>query len=196
MAEALGSLRHRRAATQIAALGREDRKALTNSGLRIGRESIYYQSLLRPEAMALRAVLWSVHAGSAPVTGLRLGRPSLPYRTGMSEAFFEAVGYRVLGGRPVRVDIVEHVTARAARCARQRTLVPAAELAGLLGCPTEELMPAMASLGFRLEPTDEGMRILVAPRARGPSRRAQRYANENRETHSPFAALRQLHSAR
>ena len=67
--------------------------------------------------MALRAVLWSVHAGLAPVAGVQLGKPSLPHRTGISEAFYEAVGYRVLGARAVRVDIVEHVSARAARCA-------------------------------------------------------------------------------
>jgi ATP-dependent RNA helicase SUPV3L1/SUV3 len=47
-AEALGCLPYRRAATQIAALGREDRKSLVQSGVRLGRESVYYPGLLKP----------------------------------------------------------------------------------------------------------------------------------------------------
>ena len=142
VAEALGSIRHRRAATQIAALGREDRQALARNGLRIGRESIYFPSLLKPTPMALRGLLWSVHAGVAPVTGLALGKPSLPRRRGTSEAFYEAVGYRVLGARAVRVDIVEQVAARARRLVKRGNACAGGELARLLGCRTDELAPA------------------------------------------------------
>ena len=195
-AEALGSLRYRRAATQIAALGREDREAVAGSGLRIGRESIYYPSLLKPGPMALRGLLWSVHAGVAPVTGLALGKPSLPRRRATSEAFYEAVGYRVLGARAVRVDIVEQVAARARRLARRGMLAPEAEFARLLGCRTDELAPAIAGLGYRLEISEAGTRIFAAPRACGPSRRDRHYPNGNRESHSPFAALEALRSAR
>jgi ATP-dependent RNA helicase SUPV3L1/SUV3 len=195
-AEALGSLPYHRAATQIAALGREDRKALARSGLRLGYESIYYPGLLRPKAMALRALLWSVHGGVAPVTGLPLGRPSLPWRTGTPEAFYEAIGYRVLGARAVRVDIVEQVSAQALRLAKQGTPRPPAELARLLGCGVEHLAPSLAALGYRIEASEAEVRLFVAPRPQRFSSRRRQGAKVSRQSHSPFAALEVLRSAR
>ena len=75
-------------------------------------------------------------------------------------------------------------------------LAPEAELARLLGCRTDELAPAIAGLGYRLEVSEAGTRIFAAPRACGPSRRDRHYLNGNWESHSPFAALEALRSAR
>jgi ATP-dependent RNA helicase SUPV3L1/SUV3 len=197
IAEALGSLPQRRAATQIAALPREDRKALAQCGLRLGRESIYYPRLLKHEAMALRALLWSVHGGVEPVAGIPLGRPSLSRHIGTPEAFYEAAGYRVLGERAVRVDIVEQVTAQALRLARKGTLAPAMTLARLLGCADDALASPLFALGYRLEASEAGVRLHPAPRGRRPSPRRREGGDKSaRESQSPFAALEMLRSAR
>ena len=197
-AEALGSLPRRRAATQIAVLAREDRKALAQSGLRLGRESLYYPHLLKPKAMALRALLWSVHGGVQPIPRISLGRPSLSRQTGTPEAFYEAAGYRVLGERAVRVDIVEQVSAQALRLARQGTPPPAMALARLLGCCADDaLAPPLFALGYRLEASEAGVRLHAAPRGRRPSPRRREGGNKSaRESQSPFAALETLRSAR
>lgn len=196
-AEALGSLPRRRAATQIAVLGRTDRKALAQGGLRLGRESIYFPGLLRPKAMALRALLWSVHGGVEPVPNLPFGRPSLSRQTGTPEAYYEAVGYRVLGERAVRVDIVEQVSARALRLARQGTPAPTMTFARLLDCADDEVGSPLFALGYRLEASEAGVRLHPAPRGRRPwPRRREGGKKSSPDWQSPFAALEALRSAR
>jgi ATP-dependent RNA helicase SUPV3L1/SUV3 len=170
---------------------------LAQSGLRLGRESIYYPGLLKPKAMALRGLLWSVHGGLEPTPRISLGRPSLSRRTGTPDAFYEAVGYRVLGERAVRVDIVEQISAQALRLARQRAPSPPMALAHLLGCTDEALAAPLAVLGYRLEASETGMRLHTAPHSRGPSpRRREGGSKSAREAQSPFAALEALRSAR
>ncbi|MGE5442557.1 MAG: helicase-related protein [Bacteroidota bacterium] len=196
-AEALGSLPRRRSATQIAALAREDRRALAQSGLRLGRESLYYPGLLKPEALALRALLWSVHGGVEPIPRISLGRPSLSRQSGTPRAFYEAVGYRVLGERAFRVDIVEQVSAQARRLAGQGTPASSTMLVRLLDCGDDELAPALAALGYRLEASEVGVRFRVLSRRRRPSQRRRGDGDKNtRDSQSPFAALEALRSAR
>jgi ATP-dependent RNA helicase SUPV3L1/SUV3 len=147
--------------------------------------------------MALRALLWSVHAGVAPLTGIPLGRPSLPRQSGTLEAFYEAAGYRVLGLRAVRVDIVEQVSAQALRSVRRGTPASAASLARALGCSAEELAPSLAALGYRIEASEAGVQFRAVSHARRCSPRGREVRNKvGRESHSPFAALEVLRSAR
>lgn len=61
--ESLGLLPRHVVARQIADLSKADRKALSELGLRIGRESIFMPALLNPKTANLRAVLWATFAG-------------------------------------------------------------------------------------------------------------------------------------
>ncbi|MBK8209553.1 MAG: hypothetical protein IPK78_05825 [Rhodospirillales bacterium] len=68
MAEALGMLPRRLLLDQIHALSRADRRALAGLGVRLGVESVFLANLMKPRAMALRGLLWWLHAtvGGAP----------------------------------------------------------------------------------------------------------------------------------
>src|SRR3546814_10320135 len=63
--EALGSMPRRRASAQIAALSPEDRKKLRSLRIRLGMESVFMPDLLKPRAVAVRAVLWGAANGDA-----------------------------------------------------------------------------------------------------------------------------------
>ncbi len=65
MIEALGLIPRHAVARQIADLSKTDRKALSELGVRIGRESIFIPALLNPKTAGLRAVLWGTFAGVA-----------------------------------------------------------------------------------------------------------------------------------
>ncbi len=65
MIEALGLIPRHAVARQIADLSKTDRKALSDLGVRIGRESIFMPALLNPKTAGLRAVLWGTFAGVA-----------------------------------------------------------------------------------------------------------------------------------
>ncbi len=72
LAESLGMLPRRSARSQIAALSRSDRQALAAAGVRLGHEAVWIPRLLKPEAMALRGLLYWLQAGGV---GARRGWP-------------------------------------------------------------------------------------------------------------------------
>ena len=198
LSEALGSLPRHQATTQLAALPRQERKSLAQGGLLFGRESVFYPRLLKPRAMALRALLWSVHVGAGPVGILPFGRPTFARQPGTPEELYAAAGYRVLSSRAVRVDVVEQIAGLALRLSRRNARVPGADLMRLLGCDVDELAPALAMLGYRIAVEEAGIRLFVAPRVRpfsGVPRRAARN-QRGQDSTSPFAALQALRSAR
>jgi ATP-dependent RNA helicase SUPV3L1/SUV3 len=199
--EALGALPRHRAAAQIEALSRGDRAVLSARGLRFGRESIYFPRLSKPRPMMLRALLWSVHTGNGPPPRLPLGRPSVSRDAAVPEALYAASGYRLLGPRAVRIDMVERLAAHADRLARREEALVETDLAGLIGCARGEVAALLAALGYRIEPGGTGLRLRADPRLRGRPRdrtRGSRSAGQppSADGHSPFAALQVLRSAR
>ena len=147
LCEGLGSLPRRSAADQVAALGRGDRKALRQLGIRIGRESVYIPALLTPDAVAARALLWSVHQA-------RRGPPppaaaSVPVADGMPAASYEAMGYRVMGPVAIRADTLERLAARAWSLSRTGPFRAGPELKSLAGCGPEGLKDVLGALGYR-----------------------------------------------
>jgi len=199
VSEALGALPRRRAAAQVNALSRDDRTMLAGLGLCFGRESVYFPRLLRAKPMALRALLWSLDAGRSPVPAPPFGRPSFLREADVPDAFYAASGYRLLGPRAVRIDILERLAMQAGRLARREVVVVETDLAGLVSCGRGDVAALLAALGYRLEPGEEGPRLRPDPRRRGRDRgdrsSAARPAGD-REVHSPFAVLSELRKVR
>ena len=210
LAEALGVLPRRSARAQIAALSRSGRQGLAAAGVRLGREAVWIPRLLKPEAMALRGLLWWLHAGgSGDPPRLALGRPLLDPLPQVPAALLAATGYRRVGDAAVRIDAVERTHALMQRALRTPApaALPEAELARLLGCPPASLAPLLEGLGYRTTREGEESRLVVAagkgrpPRqdrdgTARPARRAPSRKDTSNEAHSPFAALRVLEAGR
>ena len=143
----LGTVARREVSSQLAALTPADRQALSRRGISLGRLAIFAPALLRPEAVRLRALLWSVHraAGSVPLLG---GAPSVRTDPRVPAAFYLACGYIPAGPRAVRADRAERFAAEARRGNREGRAVPLATLAGVAGCPPEDVEGILAALGF------------------------------------------------
>ena len=133
LGEALGSLQAKPASPLVASLASSDRKRLSLLGVRFGVESIYLEPLLKPEAIRLRGLLWALASGqpSAPVPKGN----AAPRDPAISAAAYEAMGYRVLGSRVLRLDRVERLAARARALARQGAFAALPELALLPAAP-------------------------------------------------------------
>ena len=149
LCETLGSLSRSSAAVQVAALGREQRKALRRLGVRIGRESVYMPALLKPEAVETRALLWSVHQGRRGPPPPPTGRASVPVADGVPVAAYEAMGYRVLGLVAIRVDMLERLAARAWSMSRAGPFRAGPELKSLAGCGPRGIRGVLSALGYR-----------------------------------------------
>ena len=150
LGEALGSMPRRQAASQIEALTQDDRKALRALGVVIGRESLYMPALLKPAAAALRAVLWAVAQSRETVPKPPpAGRMSVVPEAGLPTAFYEAIGYRILGPRAVRLDIVERLAALAWDGEKAGGFALGPAFITLAGCGTAEMEQILEALGFR-----------------------------------------------
>jgi ATP-dependent RNA helicase SUPV3L1/SUV3 len=191
LSEGLGTVK-RSADDLDAALPPEDRRLLARLGVRFGAETIYLEPLLKPAAVALRALLWSVCRGlPLPAALPPPGRISIA--ADWPESFALAIGYRRAGGRVIRIDRLE----RLATALRER--IPAGPmrldgpLAALVGSPLSELPAIVVSLGYREnvvngEQVFIAARRLTAPRPRKQPRSARGRSGEDH----PFAALRKL----
>ncbi|HUC64394.1 MAG TPA: helicase-related protein [Stellaceae bacterium] len=199
LGEALGSLPSAEVAAQRAALAAADRKALARLGLRLGVETVYIESLLKPRAAALRGLLWAVwHGAAAPaVPGLAALRDPA-----VSDAAYRAMGWRVLGPRVLRVDRVERLAAAARRLARQGPFGATPALAQLAGSSSDDLTAMLPALGYRAVLGENGVSFQARGRRAGPerqgaaSRRRKQRRDEAPAADGPFAKLRELRLAR
>jgi ATP-dependent RNA helicase SUPV3L1/SUV3 len=149
LGEALGSMRRRDAAAQLSVLSAEDRRALRQFGVRLGVESVWMPALMRPQALALRALLWSVFRGGASLPPPAPGLVTLAPTDGVPTAFYEAIGYRRCGRRAVRIDILERLSVRLLRLARTGSFAIDADMTSLLGLAAADAAEVIAALGYR-----------------------------------------------
>ena len=197
LGEGLGAVPRRAVARQLQALKPEDRKALAARDVRLGREAVFVRGLLKPRALAARALLWAVHAKQPRVPSAPDGgRVSVVVDEALPVGFYAAIGYRVFGRRALRLDIVERVAAAARRLAREGPFEPAAELAALAGCTAEELDEVLVGLGYRRQAADDDSapRYAAPGRTRGGKPRRAPRRPSKADPASPFAKLAGLRS--
>ncbi|RAU21770.1 disulfide oxidoreductase [Paramagnetospirillum kuznetsovii] len=151
LAQGLGSLPLAEAAAQVNALTPTDRAALTRLGVRFGTESLFLPALLKPSAQVLRALLWSVAHGAAPMAPPG-ARPAVPADAPRPVGFYEAVGYRVVRGVAVRLDILERFAAEARARARAGEAEPSPLMGSLLGLGPDRVKAVRDGLARRAKP--------------------------------------------
>jgi ATP-dependent RNA helicase SUPV3L1/SUV3 len=164
-------------------------------GVWFGRRSIYLPKLVRPEAASLLALLWSVwHKLEKMPAPPQPGLTSFANDARLPSAFLAAAGFRVVGRRAIRLDMLdrleEELEKGAASGAPADTLTP--KLVSLLGCGNEEAQDVLAHLGWHnVEVADAGevkVRVWRKARERQPRRRQREPLVELRPD-SPFAEL-------
>ncbi|HXP76204.1 MAG TPA: disulfide oxidoreductase, partial [Stellaceae bacterium] len=190
LVEALGTLPLARLDGQAAALDKPARTRLAQLGVRLGTEVVYLAPLLNARAAGMAALLWAVRAGAPlPVATVRGVSPVRD--AGIAEGLYEAMGYRVLGPRALRVDRVERLAMAARRLARQGPFAPAPELIAIAGCRKDELAGVLAALGYRAVVDASG--VTFHPQRRPQPRKPARHAAP---VDGPFAKLGALRLAR
>jgi len=183
LAEGLGLVPRRLVEPQFAALAPAERKALARLGVRLGLESVYLPAMLRPRAMRLKAILWAAKS-ERPVPFLPSpGRVSLVVDPAVPSDFFEALGYRPLGPRALRADMLERFTRHARGLAKAGPFAVDGPMLSLAGCRAEETAAILSALGYRRQGNG------AAGLFRRPKPRTRRPPERLRED-SPFARLK------
>jgi len=184
LTETMGSLPRASAASLIASLTQDDRRALAKAGVRLGVVHVYAADALRPEATRWRLALWGVANGIAAMPEPpRPGLTSLRVDPSAAPGFYAVAGFWALGDFAIRVDIADR-TARSLHAQRLHekagsgAIRPDPALMTSLGLDRPEFAALMQALGFRGGP-DRG--FAFAP-GRNPDGRQRNRQGGNRET--------------
>ncbi len=181
LSETMGSLDRESVRTEAERLPPADRAALRKLGVKFARFSIFMPALVKPEAARLMGLLTAVKAGVTPLPRLpNAGLTSVVTDPAVPVPVYGAAGYRVLGPRAVRLDMLERLgdTIEAKRGADKK-LPPFAispDMLSLLGCSVEEMTGVLKALNFKAEgaKSETGADILLwRPRRRHEGERPQ-----------------------
>jgi len=130
----------------LAALDKDQRRAVTRLGVRIGALDLFMPAVLKPEAMRWRAAFRAAAAGAAmpalpPQSSVVLPRPADP-------ALLARLGFRAAGPQMIRVDMAERMAANAHEARAGGEPVNLA-LVTSLGLQPETVARLMRDIGFR-----------------------------------------------
>jgi ATP-dependent RNA helicase SUPV3L1/SUV3 len=172
--EALGVLERSKVANEVRTLDQDGRGALRKLGVRFGAYHLYLPALLKPAPRTLAAQLWALKNGGLDQKGLdeiahlaSSGRTSIPVDPEIAAGLYRAAGFRVCGGRAVRVDILERLAdlirpaiayrpgvtpgAPPPGAADAEGFVPTVSMTSLVGCSGEDFASILKSLGYVME---------------------------------------------
>ncbi|WP_223385613.1 helicase-related protein [Oricola cellulosilytica] len=173
--ENYGIVQRREIADDIRSLDQDGRAALRRYGVRFGFYHIFIPALIKPAPAGLLTLLWALQNDGREKPGygdvvhlLSTGRTSLVPDPQFDSAFYKLAGYRHLGSRAVRVDILERL-ADLIRPALQwrdgngalpdgaggggRFFVTPAMMS-ILGATADDMEAVLKSLGYRHDVVD------------------------------------------
>ena len=173
LVEECGIINRREIAEDVRALDQDARGALRRNGVRFGAYHLFVPTLLKPAPAGLLTQLWALknEAGDKPgcgdvVAALASGRTSLVTDPSFERMFYKLGGYRLLGKRAVRVDILERLAdlirptlfwkpglgARPDGGYDGNRFIVTPAMMSILGATPEDMEEILKSLGYRAEP--------------------------------------------
>ena len=200
LCEGLGSIARTGAQAQIVALSSQDRDIFRSCRVRIGPETIFIASLLKPRIVALRAQLWAVWHGQEIPEAPPPGLTSLSIKGNAIAGFYEAIGFVPIGDRLIRADILDRVATKLIRLARSGVFALPEDIPSLLGLNVPETQTLVRQLGYAVRPggsvarkagkrrfnKNAGRKGASSPRGGRPRQSTKPIAD------SPFAKLSEL----
>jgi ATP-dependent RNA helicase SUPV3L1/SUV3 len=174
LAESLGVLFRRDVADTIKELDQPARASLRKYGIRFGAYHIFMPALLKPAPAELVTLLWALandgftRPGYGDVTPLlAAGRTSVATDPGIDREFYRLAGFRFLGKRAVRIDILERLAdlirpalqwkpgapgARPEASYDGRRFITTTGMLSILGATQDDIEEILKGLGYRADP--------------------------------------------
>ncbi len=177
LVENLGVIDRRDIASEIQSLDQQMRASLRRHGVRFGAYHIFVPALLKPAPAGLICMLWGMKHDRLDEPGLTgvphmlaSGRTSFPADATIDPAIYRICGYKVLGPKAVRIDILERLAdlirpalswkpqsggkaPEGAVDGRAFTVAPS--MLSILGATHEDMEAVLKGLGYRAEPRKE-----------------------------------------
>jgi len=190
-------------------MSKEDRSALRSCGVRIGPETLFLPTLVKPKAVQWRALLWALFNDKLAPTIPGAGLVTVPAGEDADTDFLAACGFACLGGRAIRVDVLDRVAVDLQRQSRAGKMDVGATQLNLLGLSLDDARPVFEGLGYVAEEEGDTLvwkwngrpkTVSGRPRKGKPRKREGKSGKPSQKSrkpqkideNSPFAKLREL----
>jgi len=176
LVENFGLLNRRDVAEDVRGLDQEARAALRRLGVRFGAFHVFVPALLKPGPAGIVTLLWALKNDGKDkpgfgdvVNALASGRTSVVVDQSIDREFYRLAGYRNLGRRAVRVDILERLAdlirpalgwkagsgARPEGAFDGNAFLVTPAMMSILGATAEDMEEILKGLGYRGETKPE-----------------------------------------
>jgi ATP-dependent RNA helicase SUPV3L1/SUV3 len=176
LVENFGLLNRRDVAEDVRGLDQEARAALRRLGVRFGAFHVFVPALLKPAPAGIVTLLWALQNDGKDkpgfgdvVNALASGRTSVVVDQAIDREFYRLAGYRNLGRRAVRVDILERLAdlirpalawkagsgARPEGAFDGNAFLVTPAMMSILGATSEDMDEILKGLGYRGETKPE-----------------------------------------
>ncbi len=150
--EQLGSVDRREISSEVQGLDQDMRAKIRRHGVRFGAYSIFVPVLLKPGPAELICLLWGLKNNRLDASGLTeipnmsaAGRTSFPVDREIDPEIYRLCGFRLLGDKAVRIDILERLADLIRPAVSWRTGADLPPPDGAMGNRTFYVTPAMLS---------------------------------------------------
>ena len=116
MTENLGQIERRAIVSEVKQLDQDARATLRRHGVRFGAFHVFLPLLLKPAPTALICLLWAIKNNKLDAPGLSeipqisaMGRTSMEIDPGFAPEIYPLCGFRIMGNKAVRIDILERL---------------------------------------------------------------------------------------
>ena len=171
LVENLGVLFRRDVADDVKALDQDARASMRKHGIRFGAYHIFMPALLKPAPAELITLLWALKNDGLDKPGygdlipiLAAGRTSVVTDPAYERAFYKLAGFRFLGKRAVRIDILERLadlirpllqwkpgTPRPDGAYDGRRFTATTAMLSILGATPDDMEEILKGLGYRAD---------------------------------------------
>jgi ATP-dependent RNA helicase SUPV3L1/SUV3 len=172
LVENLGVLFRRDVADDVKSLDQDGRASMRRYGVRFGAYHIFMPALLKPAPAELITLLWALKHDGLDKAGygdlipvLAAGRTSVVTDPSFERMFYKLAGFRFLGKRAVRIDILERLAdlirpllqwkpgtnARPDGAYDGRRFVTTTAMLSILGATPDDMEEILKGLGYRAD---------------------------------------------
>ncbi|WP_275791213.1 helicase-related protein [Pararhizobium gei] len=171
LVENLGVMFRRDVADDVKSLDQEARASIRRHGIRFGAYHIFMPALLKPAPAELITLLWALKNDGLDKPGygdlipvLAAGRTSVVTDPSFERSFYKLAGFRFLGKRAVRIDILERLadlirpllqwkpgTVRPEGAYDGRRFTATTAMLSILGATPDDMEEILKGLGYRAD---------------------------------------------
>ncbi|RWO72964.1 MAG: helicase [Mesorhizobium sp.] len=173
LVEKFGLINRRDIAEEMKSLDQEGRAALRRLGVRFGAYHVFVPALIKPAPAGLVTLLWALKNDGKDKPGfgdvvhaLASGRTSVVIDPAFDKTFYKLAGYRNLGRRAVRIDILERLAdlirpatnwkpglgQRPDGAYDGQSFMVTPPMMSILGATADDMEEILKGLGYRAEP--------------------------------------------